>query len=795
MKDAFEELEFNKIKALIKNFCTSNLGKKSADQLKTLTNKSEIENRISELHDTVEFLSPLPWGQKNNFNLTGLRDTEFLFPKLKHDDYFTVEEFLLFACNIKIANNLRKNEAVKKQNFPYLFSIVNNIVITAGLEKEFDRTFEPNGEIKDGASENLTRIRKKQVRFKKRIYTQLQEILSQKQYEKVIQDKIVTIREERYVIPVKAGGESIIKGFVHSRSQSGASVFLEPLSVFETNNSLINLADEEKQEIQKILIKLFLSLKKHSEILYQNLKILQKVDFLNAAAKYCISIKATVPTIQIKPIIKLTNARHPLLYLTMKEEEIVPFSLNLGNEFRSLIISGVNTGGKTVTLKALGLLSMMALSGLMIPSEEAEIGIFENFLTDINDEQSIENSISTFSSHIAKIRIILKKANEKCLVLIDELGSGTDPEEGAALAQSVLEKLVSQKAKIVITTHLNKLKLFASEHPLCENACMRFDQKNLVPTYQLDVGFPGNSYALDIAREYKLDTEVVARARKLIDQKSQQLSHLLKKTEQQRTVLMQKINEYNLKNSIVELTLKSLQEKEKNWKNIEREKKLKTIQKGEEYLINLQQKFEQELSEFKTKFKKEKKIESKDVKKISTKIQKEKEKLGKQKEELSEIKLIPEKNPKINDIVLIKSLNLVGKIIRIKKSSIKIKADGIIYSTSKKDIFKIPEGQKKNQRAKNSKKFVSVHSEISYDFPFELNVIGFSFEEARPEIDKYIDKAILFDLDKVQIVHGKGTGELRKKIWNYLKSDTRISDYFSPPEQEGGIGVTVGVIK
>ncbi|MCK4338717.1 MAG: endonuclease MutS2 [Candidatus Cloacimonetes bacterium] len=795
MKNAFEELEFYKVKALIKNCCTSSLGGKLVDQLQPLQNKSEIEERINELSDSFEFLSPVSRGQKNSFHLEGLADTKSLFPQLNHKEHFTIPEFLLFAHNVRIANNLKRNEAIKERNFPHLFSIVSSLVATTKLEKLFDKTFDNRGEIKDSASDNLKRIRRKRQVTRKRIYSQLEDILEQKQYENIIQDRIITIRDQRHVIPVREGGDRTLKGLIHGRSKTGSSIFLEPLSILDLNNSLITLDDEEKQEINKILNELFNTLQDKHEILFQNLKILQKIDYLNASAKYCFELGTTVPEICTEPIIKLTNARHPLLHSSIDKDKIVPFSLNLGDDYRTLVISGVNTGGKTVTLKAIGLLSVMALSGLMIPAEKAEIGIFHNFFTDINDEQSIEDSISTFSSHIKKLRIILNEANEKSLVLIDELGSGTDPEEGSALAQAILERLISQKVKVIITTHLNKLKIFATGHPLCENASMRFDQEKLLPTYQFDIGFPGNSYALDIAREYEMPKDVVNSAHELLDPQSLKLSNLLRKTEQQRVALSQKISEYNQKNMLVEQHLKSLQEKEKNWKNIEKQKKLKAIQEAEEFLLNLQQEFEYELIKLKARFRKENQIEPKEVKKFANKIEKEKSKIYKQKDELAEVKYILFENPKIGNLGFIKSLNVIGKIVEIEKSYIKIKADGILYSINKKDLYKVPDNKKLEEKRRKSKITTIVHTDVDIDFAFELNIMGLTFNEALPEIDKYIDKAILMNLQRISILHGKGTGQLRKKIWNYFKTNTRIADYHSAPESEGGSGVTIAVIK
>jgi len=518
MKNAFEELEFNKVKALITSYCVSPLGKRLVEELAPLGEKALVEKKLSQLQDVLNYLE-----QSHHFALSGLEDTEMLFDYFGRYEQFTIDELLMFGSNIRIANTLTKDGDISQENFPELHSIVSALIEMKELEKRFDKIFDAGGEIKDTASPILSSIRKNKQKARKRIYSELESILEKKDYENVIQDKVVTFRDERYVIPVREGSVSQMKGIVHGRSKTGASFYVEPLSVMELNNSLNTLSEEEKQEIYRILAELYNELKDHKEKLKQNLTILQKIDFLNGCALYCRSIYAHMPLIIEDTRLSFKNARHPLLFNSIKDpKNIIPFSLHVGDEFRGIVISGVNTGGKTVTLKATGLLAMMALSGLMIPVEESQIGMFTSFFTDINDEQSIEDSISTFSSHIKKLNIIFDNADASSLVLIDELGTGTDPEEGAAFAQAAMEALIAKKSKVIITTHLNKLKIFASEHPLCENASMRFDQEKLQPTYQLDLGFPGNSYALDIAKEYHSPENIVARARELIDQKSLQ---------------------------------------------------------------------------------------------------------------------------------------------------------------------------------------------------------------------------------------------------------------------------------
>jgi len=785
MKNAFEELEFNKVKALISSHCVSPLGERLVENLAPLSDKALVEKKLSELQDVFNYLE-----QSHHFAISGLGDTERFFDYFSRYEQFNIDELLMFGNNIRIANRLKKDRDISPENFPELHSITSALVDMKEIESRFDKIFDAAGEIKDTASPILSSIRKNKLKTRKRIYSELESILEKKDYENVIQEKVVTFRDERYVIPVREGGVTQMKGIVHGRSKTGASFYVEPLSVMELNNSLNTLSEEEKQEIHRILTDLYNELKDHKEGLAQNLAVLQKVDFLNACARYCRSIHAHVPLIIKDTQLSLKNARHPLLFNSIKDpKNIIPFSLHIGDEFRGIVISGVNTGGKTVTLKATGLLTMMALSGLMIPVEESQVGMFTSFFTDINDEQSIEDSISTFSSHIKKLNAIFVGADDSSLILIDELGTGTDPEEGAAFAQSVMEALIAKKSKVIITTHLNKLKIFASEHPLCENASMRFDQEKLQPTYQLDLGFPGNSYALDIAKEYHSPENIVARARELIDQKSLQLSELLKKTEQQRIHLSQKLYEFDLKNKLLEQQLESLNKKEQNWKQIEKELKQKALQESDEYLSELRREFDHEIDELKKQFKTENRIEHNRVHDVKNRISKKRYLIEKKKDALSDIEFVPATELSAGKEVYIKSLNLVGKVQSVKKNTARVLAEGLIYSVKKSDIYEIPKGVEHGDHKEDMD--ISVHADIDHDFAFELNLMGLTFDEARIELDKYIDKAILLNYPKVRILHGKGTGQLRRKIREHFKNDRRIKDYRSAPLQEGGDGVTV----
>jgi len=352
-----------------------------------------------------------------------------------------------------------------------------------------------------------------------------------------------------------------------------------------------------------------------------------------------------------------------------------------------------------------------------------------------------------------------------------------------------MEALIAKKSKVIITTHLNKLKIFASEHPLCENASMRFDQEKLQPTYQLDLGFPGNSYALDIAKEYHSPENIVARARELIDQKSLQLSELLKKTEQQRIHLSQKLYEFNLKNKLIEQQLESLNKKEQNWKEIEKERKQKALRDSEEYLSQLQREFDQEIDKLKKQFRAKKNIDHDKVHDIKNRISQERTAIEKKQDELSDIEFIPAKEIFVGKEVYIKLLKLVGKVHSIEKNTARVLAEGLNYNVKKTDLYEIPKGKEHVEHKDDTD--ISIHADIDHDFAFELNLMGLTFDEARFELDKYLDKAILLNYPKVRILHGKGTGQLRRKIREHLKNDRRIKEFASAPLQEGGDGVTV----
>ncbi len=811
MRTIFQELEFDKIKELIKQNCFSSLGKEIVDKLTPLTDKQLIEKKLSLLEETTNYLLA-----GNNLNLSDLQDTSSLLQKLLMENYvLSIEEHLDIFTNIKISNRIRSDFKDKSKHYPYLAKVIEHISYCDELSDKYATTFDEENKIRDNASPQLKKIRKQIRDTKDNLYNQLQSILNDKKNEHLIQDKIITIREDRYVIPIKERKQSAFDGIVHGASSSKATVFMEPLSVVNINNKLNNLYNDEKAEIFRILTMLTHKVREIAEELKTNLKILQQLDYLQAVAQFSKSISAHSCKITDLPIISLHNARHPLLYISKEnKDEVVPFSLNLGEEKSEgsllemskrstfgrnpldisgrnvLIISGVNTGGKTVTLKTVGLLVVMALSGLLIPAtSDSKIGIFEQIYSDIGDEQSIENALSTFSSHITKVKEMIEKANERTLLLIDELGIGTDPEEGASLAQAIIEQIIQTKAKLITTTHFTKLKLFANEHPLCLNSSMRFDSERLVPTYQLDIGLPGNSYAIEVAKQYGLNQKIIERAKDITGHSdiSGKLTNLLGKVEQQRRDLAEKIRRYEQQIHDLEKEKSVLSEKLRNWKKEEKEIKRKSLEEAQFLLNSLQQEFNKEISTLREEFKNKGQVEEKKVNKILHHFSEQREKILQEEEKLSEIKLVPAKNPQVKDIVWIKSIEAKGTIVGVlKRDKVKVNVNGMVISCKKNDLFQLPSGVDIKKT-----KVVVRFPHPGDDFRMELDVHGLTFDEAQSRINKYIDKALLLDLDEVRIVHGKGMGLLKQKIHQYFSRDRRIKEYFLAPLNEGGTGVTI----
>ena len=504
-------LEYDKLKALLKQYAHSQLGASRAAKLKPFQQLDTIRHQQRLCSEAKTF-----YQTSDGFPLQGLKDISPTLHKVsKPGAILEVEELLGVGRVAATAQNVQR--VVKRRNpkdFPKLSSIVRNLPIFPELTQSIDRCLSPDGDVLDHASPVLRSIRRKLVHTRTNIQSKLESFLQSPNHQRSIQEHVITSRNDRYVIPIKQDAKHNFPGVVQGQSSSGATAFIEPFGVVDLNNELHQLADEERQEIRRILLELSDSVREHLALLELALDILGGLDFLGAKAQLSIELSGVEPVLNTRGAIKLIEARHPLLEMNLRAsaklkveerdpnlpERVVPTDATLGDTFHTMVITGPNTGGKTVVLKTVGLLTLMAQSGLHIPAKlGSEVGVFDQTFADIGDEQSIEQNLSTFSSHITKIISILKEADENSLVLLDEIGAGTDPTEGAALGMSILDWLAARKVRTVATTHYGALKAYAHAQEDMENASMEFDWQTLQPTYRLQIGVPGSSNAFKIA--------------------------------------------------------------------------------------------------------------------------------------------------------------------------------------------------------------------------------------------------------------------------------------------------------
>jgi len=776
---AFHQLEYNKIKDLLSQECHNELGGEIAEKLHPLNDKKEIEYNIQLTQEVQELLR-----NKISYNLENISNISELLLNLKHQT-FNFEEFRKIYFNLRAANIFSADiENFEEQdNFRKL---IKKIVPHPELEKRFLQIFDSLGEIKDDASSTLLSIRKRKKSVRLNIVSKLNKKMEDFSSNNFLFDKIITQRDDRFVIPIKEGSVSFVSGIVHGRSSSKSSVFMEPKEVVGMNNELDLLGSEEKQEIFRIMKDFTESIQTCKEDILENTEILKITDFFFASARLANKYNSQKPIILEEPFLCLIEARHPLLIESYQDiEKVIPFDLELGKDFKLLLISGPNTGGKTVTLKTVGLLVMMALSGLPIPAKpDSKIGIFNNIFADIGDNQSLENALSTFSSHIENIKEMINSGDSGSLVLIDEIGASTDPEQGSALAQSILEKLVKKEVLGVITTHYTALKVFAEQNLSCINAAMQFDPKKHIPTFQFKLGLPGNSFAIEVASKLGMDKDLIERAKNLTGNQSVELTEILKKISKEKIELSRQNYQFQLKTSLLNKKISEHQNKIDELKKEGKELKKKSLQEAREFLTSLQKELNFEIENIKkTERKNRKSLLENSLKKV-TKLNRN---FGAEESNLTFVKGTPLKEPLIGKTVWIKDFEAIGEIVGISEDMIKVDVGGIFYTTQLENLFlaKTASKRKKSKRINVPQKQIKM----------ELKILGFTFDEAQPVIESFIDDAIVGGLGKIRIVHGKGTGALRSKVRQFLRRNKRVAEFYSPPPEAGGDGVTVVSIK
>ncbi|MBR3133031.1 MAG: endonuclease MutS2 [Clostridia bacterium] len=767
------KLEYNKILDILSEFSETQTGKKHCKELTPYDNKEKIQKAQKETTDACILID-----RKTSPSFYNINKIEEYILQIKNEKFLSIEGIYsigqLLKNSEKLKNYFFEEEPIIEESS--LKRYFDNLYTNPKIQTIITKSFSDEHTIDDHASPELYSIRKEITKSNQEIKAKLNSLLNSK----YLQEPIITMRSDRYVVPVKSEYKSEVKGLIHDISSSGSTVFIEPLSVFEINNKINELKKEEQIEIEKILQKISAMLFEISESIENNNNLISILDFIFAKAKYSKSIKGIEPTIENDKKINLLKATHPLLPI----EKAVPITINLGINFNTLLITGPNTGGKTVTLKTVGLLCSMGMSGLHIPaSENSSICVFDNIFTDIGDEQSIAENLSTFSSHMTNIIEILNNATENSLILVDELGSGTDPIEGANLAISILENLRKRKILTIVTTHYPELKKYALITEEVENASCEFDIDTLSPTYRLLIGVPGQSNAFAISKKLGLSSEILDYAQSLVNKEDINIENLLKSIYDDKTLIETEKEIIIEKSENIKKLEKDLLEKQSNIDNKKKEIIEKAKLEARELLLDTKQEINELISEI------NKTNDSKIHNQIRNKLNKKISETSKQDETIN-LESIDKDKIEIGLNVLVKPLNQIGTILTLPNKSNKV----TIQIGNMKTNFEISA----LSPIKEQKKEIPIKRNSTFEpkqIPTEINLIGYNIEESLPIVDKFLDNAALSKLEIVRIVHGKGTGTLGKGIQNFLKKHPHVKSYRYGTFGEGEMGVTIVELK
>ena len=780
MEKRYDVLEFYKIvNELIDLSRLENTKEKFLD-IDIIKEKSALDKELMLMEEMIDF-----YKYDDGFELAGLSDIQRFMRNVEViGSYLSSEDLANLKRNLtifRVSKSRAKNVRDKYKNIWQLFA---NIEEVKDIEQFIDDAVREDGTLKDDASLGLRDVRRQKQNINANIKEKFDDLMNGKDTQKAVSERIITQRNDRFVIAVKTDFKGLIKGIEHDRSATGSTVYIEPLNVVSLNNKLREYEAREREEIRKILLRLTELIRGRKEEILEIKEILEKLDFIDAKTNYGISKKAIIPKIINKEYLKLVEARHPLI----DENVVVPINFELGNPESIMLITGPNTGGKTVTLKVAGLLPIMALSGIPIPAgEKTEIGHFQNVLADIGDEQSLEQNLSSFSGHVSKIKDIMEHANSKSLVLMDELGSGTDPMEGAAFAMSIIDYLNKKHVTSIITTHYSEVKAHAFNSTGIKSASMEFDVETLSPTYRLLEGIPGESNALIIARKYGISDEIIENAKTYISEENQKVEEMIKS-------IKEKNDELEILKAELENSKRELEEQKSDYNQkltqLENEKNnviKKAYEEADEYLKNVQAKARSLVDKIsKDELKKEEaKSTQRSLNMLRNSFIEDKKKNVKEKKVFSKDIDIHE-----GEEVLLKSLNQNGKVLRVMADAgnVQVQAGILKLVVPIEDLVKI-----KKKKVNKFKNFASLKR--TSQVRGEIDLRGMTADEAIADLETYLDRAMLTGYHEVYIIHGKGTMVLRKKIHEYLRTSKYVTEFKDANQNEGGIGCTVATLK
>jgi DNA mismatch repair protein MutS2 len=786
---ALRVLEYPKIIEMLTEQAASAPGKEKCRQLIPSSDLAEVIRMQRETGDALKRIY-----RKGAISFSGVKDLRADIMRLTIGSSFGISELLDIAKLLDAAGrakqyakaeNLREEEAEPDSLDP----MFQGIEPLPALAREIRRCILSEEEIADDASPALRHIRRQISLSAERIRSQLNSIVngSMRAY---LQDAIITQRDGRYCIPVKAEHRSQVPGMIHDQSSTGSTLFVEPMAVVKLNNDIRQLEADEKKEIERILAVLSASAAEQSEYLISDIQLMTELDFIFARASLAKKMNATAPDFNEDGIVDLHRARHPLI----DRKKVVPIDIRVGRDFDLLVISGPNTGGKTVSLKTVGLLTLMGQAGLHIPAaEHSELTLFTEVFADIGDEQSIEQSLSTFSSHMTNIVSFWKMADEKSLVLFDELGAGTDPEEGAALAIAILSSLHGRGIRTIATTHYSELKIYALSTYGVENACCEFDVGTLRPTYRLLIGVPGKSNAFAISRKLGLPEEIIEEARRHISEEEEDFEDVISDLENRRLSMEQAEDEISRNRAQIKALRDSLASSQQRL-NDSREKILEKARQEAAQILRETKQFADETIRNYNKYGGSANA-AREMERERTRLR---EKIASMDQAKSEAAVktphreLTAEKIHIGDRVHVISMNLDGTVLSLPdaKGNLQVQM-GILHSqVSLKDIALIEEAPRQDKKVSSSGAG-RVKMSKSASVSTEINLLGKTVDEALPELDKYLDDAYLAHLPSVRIVHGKGTGALRKAVHDYLRRQKHVDSYRLGQFGEGDAGVTI----
>ncbi|MBS3197567.1 endonuclease MutS2 [Turicibacter bilis] len=781
MKQAIQILEFNKIKQTVDSLCACSLGQKRVEYLSPSIDEKQVEYSLNQSDEALKIILAL-----GEAPLGGVTDITVAIKRAKISAMLSAQELLgisrlLYAVSQLKTFSERLNEI--KVDAPIFSSQVNSLVSLNSLQTAINDCIDETGYILDSASSELRNIRRSIQSTEARIKEKLNHVVSERRNK--LTEGIVTIRNERYVVPVRAEAKNTFGGTVHDQSSSGNTYFIEPKEVVDLNNKLQEYHVEERREIERILRSLTEEVKKFVDALAVNVEVLGEIDFMFAKGKYARLINGTRPKMNTKGIIRLVAARHPLI----DQKVVVPNDIELGDEYTTIVITGPNTGGKTVTLKTVGLLTLMAQAGLLIPAHEtSQLAIFDHVFADIGDEQSIEQSLSTFSSHMTNIVRIMERLTVNSLILFDELGAGTDPKEGASLAISILDYVKVRGARTIATSHYPELKAYAYENDDVINASVEFNIETLSPTYRLLVGVPGRSNAFEISKRLGLKEAILTTARAYVETERTEMTDLITKLEDRGLELDHEIQLLQKQNQEVEAMRLDYERKIAKFE-AERERVLEDIKK--EAFENIRQ-AKEEAEQIVADLRQAKKMADLSIKdhELTEKLTSLKKSEAKQAEQFK--RKARNKAPlKAGDEVMVLSLNRQGELIEKTKNGDWMVQLGMMKVNIKEEDL---EYLRQSVKKKDSGKGKMIHKRNT-NVGIQLDLRGERYEDAMLRLDKYMDEVLLAGYQTVTIIHGHGTGALRQGVHKYLKKNKHVASFRFGGAGEGGTGATVVELK